>query len=90
MLFHYVTAQEVAEVIRKDGTMTTDERGLPRKHPLLQVLRENSQSFKAYAAEFGLTPSARARLNLQGGKDDFDQFEADFPDRDEVRLPRWA
>jgi len=42
-----------------------DERGLPRKHPLLQVLRDNSTAFRMYAAEFGLTPSSRSRLQIR-------------------------
>lgn len=42
--------------------LVVDERGLSRKHPLLQVWRENSTAFRQYAVEFGLTPSARGRI----------------------------
>lgn len=62
MATHFGVAVEAAEVIRAEGIMTKDEHGLDRKHPALQVLRDNSGAFRAYAAEFGMTPSSRSRV----------------------------
>lgn len=61
---HYGVAVQAARQLREDGLTTTDEDGLIRKHPLLQVLRESSTAFRMYAEQFGLTPAARARLRL--------------------------
>lgn len=75
MLEHWALAVEAAKVIKKEGTMTVDERGLPRKHPLAQVLRDHSAAFKGYMAEFGLSPASRTRLDLPEIKEDsFDEF----------------
>ncbi len=48
--------------------LVVDERGLSRKHPLLQVWRENSNAFRMYAEQFGLTPSARGRIEYPDGE----------------------
>lgn len=64
LAIHWALAFEAARVIRDDGLSTVDENGSVRKHPLLQVLRDNSTAFRLYAAEFGLTPSARGNLDI--------------------------
>lgn len=64
MAEHYAFAVQAATELRAGGTLTVEGREGEKKHPLLQVLRDNSLAFKAYAAEFGMTPSARARLQL--------------------------
>lgn len=58
------------------GLLTVDENGVARKHPLLQVWRENSTAFRHYAAQFGLTPAARARLEISepAEEDDYEAF----------------
>lgn len=83
LLLHWALAVDAAKTLKKEGITTVDERGLPRKHPLLQVLRDNSQAFKQYAAEFGLTPSARARLDMAKDEeiDDFTEFLLNNPAR---------
>lgn len=64
MAEHYGLALQAAQIIAVEGLMTVDERGLPRKHPMLQVLRDNSEMYRKLAAEFGLTPSSRSRLSV--------------------------
>lgn len=73
---HWAIAFEAARAIREEGLTAADENGATRKHPLLQVLRDNSAAFRMYAAEFGLTPSARGRLDIPepAGEDDFFGF----------------
>lgn len=61
---HFGIARGAATIIAEDGMVTTDENGFMRKHPLLQVLRDNSAAFRQYATEFGLTPSSRSRLHV--------------------------
>lgn len=74
-LLHYAIAVEAAKRINAEGITAVDERGLPRKHPLHQVLRDHSTSFRAYLAEFGLSPSSRVRLALPGQEDEGDEYE---------------
>jgi P27 family predicted phage terminase small subunit len=70
---HWAIAFEAARVIREEGLSAVDVNGATRKHPLLQVLRDNSTAFRLYAAEFGLTPSARGKLDIPEPTDD-DEF----------------
>jgi len=76
MAVHYSIAWRAAEVIQKEGLMLKNAFGWA-KHPLLQVLRDNSTAFKSYAAEFGLTPSARSRMTVPEPKE-FDQLEMEL------------
>jgi P27 family predicted phage terminase small subunit len=64
MFEHLELSNQAFEQIQKDGILTKDERGLPRKNPLLQVYRENSLAYLRYAGEFGLTPSSRGNLSI--------------------------
>ena len=58
MAEHYAFAVQAARELREGGSLTVEGREGPKKHPLLQALRDNSQMFKSYAVEFGMTPSA--------------------------------
>lgn len=69
MCQHYAIAVEAATRIRADGMMLVDENSQQRKHPLLSVWSSNSTLFKSYAVEFGMTPSARARLDVKPGEE---------------------
>ena len=59
----YAFAVEAAIELRETG-FTVEGRDGPKKHPLAQVFRDQAQLFKSFAVEFGMTPSARARLQL--------------------------
>lgn len=76
MAMHYALAWTAAEVVQRDGLMILGVKG-EKKHPLLQVVRENSMAFRAYAAEFGMTPSARSRLEV-GGEEELDPLEEEL------------
>lgn len=84
MFLHYAIAVETAKEIKKRkrdlkkfsinrSPLITDEKGLPRKHPLHQILRDHSLAFKSYMSEFGLSPSSRTRLSIPGPEGD-DEF----------------
>lgn len=60
---HYALAVRAAMELHGDS-LTVEGRDGPKKNPLVQVLRDQSAAFKSYATEFGMTPSARARLQL--------------------------
>lgn len=63
MAEHYALAVRAAMELH-DDSLTVEGRDGPKKNPLVQVLRDQSAAFKTYATEFGMTPSARARLQL--------------------------
>lgn len=72
MALHWQVCQDAMREMGKAGgggglleLTTTDEDGLERKHPLLQVLRDNSGAFLRYAAHFGMSPSARAGMRVE-------------------------
>ena len=44
------------------------------KHPALQIMRDAANTIKVYAAQFGLTPSARAGLEVKGADDGDNPF----------------
>lgn len=68
MAEHYALAVQAVHELRKPteegGGLTIEGRDGAKKNPLAQVFRDNSIAFKAWATEFGMTPSARARLQL--------------------------
>lgn len=59
---HYSLAVRAYEQIKAEGLIVQGDHREKRKHPLLQVFRDNSQSFKSYAADFGMTPTGRSEL----------------------------
>jgi len=61
---HAAVALKALRELDEKGLTTLDERGLPRKHPLAQVARDQSESFRAYSRLFGLSPSARSEIDL--------------------------
>ncbi len=78
MAIHYALAKAaLAALTTSDGKLeltSKDEEGVTRKHPMLQVLRDNSASFRLYSVLFGLNPAARARLVVSEPEDDDDAF----------------
>ena len=76
MSVHYSIAWRAAEIVQREGLMLQNAFGWA-KHPLLQVLRDNSTAFKSYAAEFGLTPSSRSRISVPEAHD-YDQLEMEL------------
>lgn len=74
MAMHWQVCQDAMRSMAVEGKApaggaleltTEDEDGLERKHPLLQVLRDNSSAFLRYAAHFGMSPSARAGMRVE-------------------------
>jgi P27 family predicted phage terminase small subunit len=56
--------------IREDGSVTVDERKLPRKHPLWQVFRDSAGIMAGAAKDLGLTPAARGRMTVPEKEED--------------------
>lgn len=69
MLEHGVISLEALHEMRMpDGTLQLsreDENGVERKHPMLQIFRDNSNMMLKYLQEFGMTPASRVRLKVE-------------------------
>jgi len=74
---HLCFAYSANKVLTQDGILDRDEQGILRKHPAMQIHRDNSLAALRFEAEFGLTPSARMRLaktDEQKTEDDYSAF----------------
>jgi P27 family predicted phage terminase small subunit len=60
---HYAIALQAARELHQEG-LTVEGRDGPKKNPLAQVFKDNALAFKAFATEFGMTPSSRTRLKM--------------------------
>ncbi len=69
-------------IIERDGLVVDTPRGR-RPHPLLRVVARCQQDIRAIAAQFGLTPSSRARLGAPAlPTADLDDWQRFTPEED--------
>lgn len=61
---HYALAVLAAKELHATGLTVKGADGTPKKNPVAQVFKDNSLAFKAFATEFGMTPSSRTRLKM--------------------------
>lgn len=64
MLHHLEIAFEALEMVKRDGLTRLDEAKVERKHPALQIFRDNSAQARQFITEFGMTPSSRSGLKV--------------------------
>lgn len=57
----WLTARAARE-LEKHPMTRRDANNIERKSPWLQIWRDAAATFRAYAIEFGMTPSARAKV----------------------------
>ena len=70
-----VRHQQACELVAQTGILIKGRRDGVVKNPAVQVARDAEATIKSFAQEFGLTPSARTRIKVEGdGGDDFDDF----------------
>ena len=74
MCVHYGLARQAMTEIKKNGIISVGDRGNIIRNPALAVLNTNSQVFRRYATEFGLTPSSRAKLKVAEPDEDKDDY----------------
>ena len=58
------------KAVAKDGTTFTTPQGYIAKNPMVTVLNEARSALLRYASEFGLTPSSRAKLDVDVASED--------------------
>jgi len=84
VLVGYVTAWgdlcEANRTLQQFGSTYITERGVIVLHPMLKVVERSRQALRAFASEFGLSPSARTRVDAK---------PVPVDDEDEVRRRRF-
>lgn len=61
MAEHFAFTIQAARELQDEGLTIETDDGI-KKNPVAQIFKDNSLAFRGYAAEFGMTPSARTRL----------------------------
>jgi len=64
--------RECQAVLEEQGSMYITANGRLKERPEVEMAKTLAQLTRAFAVEFGLTPSSRARLSLPGRQDDED------------------
>lgn len=61
------------EIMVTEPVIVRGQKGMVR-NPAIAVMRDAANTIRQYAQEFGLTPSARARIEVRGADDDADDL----------------
>lgn len=59
---HVVTHRQASRMLARSGLLIEGSTGSYVRNPLAQVQRDAAQGIRQFAAEFGLSPSARTRI----------------------------
>ena len=80
--------KQATDILKAEG-MTYEKNGLIKKHPAVGIAHEAAQEVRALAAEFGMSASARARLQIDPPKteDALDRFLRQKDPKDRYRRP---
>ncbi len=68
---------EAEKELEKTGTVVKSPNGYPIQNPYLSVANQAAKQMQSLGSEFGLSPSARSRLDVQGQSQERDEF-SDF------------
>lgn len=71
-----VTHRRASVLLAKSDVLIKGLHGTPIRNPALTVQRNSAQIIRAFAQEFGLTPSARTRIEVRGTDDGADDIFA--------------
>lgn len=70
----YDTWLSATESVDKDNWVVWSEKGAPYQHPMIGIASKAYQAVLTFCREFGLTPSARSGLKINGGPLETDEF----------------
>lgn len=65
-----VTHQRASQKLAKSDILIRSFNGQPIRNPAIMVQRDAAQTIRAFAQEFGLSPSARARIEVRSEQTD--------------------
>lgn len=69
----YSDLQKAEEIMRTEGRIFTTEKGYMMPHPAVAMANQAMKSIKDFAIQFGFTPSARSRIDLEPSSDSDDE-----------------
>lgn len=69
----YSDLQKAEETLEEEGRIVTTEKGYQMAHPAVAMANQAMKSIKDFAIQFGFTPSARSRIDLESSSDDDDE-----------------
>lgn len=64
-----VAHRKASEILAKTAVLVRGLHGTMVRNPALQIQRDAAQTVRAFAQEFGLTPSGRTRIAVEGRAD---------------------
>lgn len=64
-----VTHRRASATLAKSPLLITGQKGNLVRNPMLQIQRDAATTIRNFAAEFGLTPASRTRIEVKGGDD---------------------
>jgi P27 family predicted phage terminase small subunit len=77
--------QETQEVLSKQGTVYVSPKGKLEIRPEMEVAKTIGEMMQRFAAELGLTPTSRARMNLPKENEEVDPLEEFFREAERER-----
>lgn len=60
----YAASRESYEIIMIEGQTTTSAAGVIQKHPATGIFAQNMSIYEKYAANFGLSPMSRKKMDI--------------------------
>lgn len=73
----YARWVEAEKLIAQDGLLKALNENYEQQNPAITIAHKYLDKIKSFCAEFGMTPSSRARMSIPGKKDE-DEFEEFF------------
>jgi P27 family predicted phage terminase small subunit len=62
---NYARALQAEALVKKQGLVIVTDKGFTIQHPAVSIAKNAWASWLRFATEFGLTPSARSRINIK-------------------------
>ena len=75
----YARAREAERALRETGLVITDDKGRQVPNPYVRIADRAYAEMRAYAVEFGMTPSSRSRVSApaESTEDEFTKYLRD-------------
>ena len=71
----YARWKEAEAIVDAEGMVLVTDKGYSYQHPAVAIAQKERMLMRQYLVELGLTPAARARLNVQAEVKEEDPFE---------------
>lgn len=71
----YARWKEAEALIDAEGMVLVTDKGYSYQHPAVSIAQKERMLMRQFLTELGLTPSSRARLNVQSDAKEEDPFE---------------